>query len=142
MTSNEHTTKVGVGVMIFREGKVLLGKRKSIFGQGEYCFPGGHLEYGESFEHAVLREAQEETGLVITELRFEYLANNMHYDKHYIQIAYSAVCSVGEPQCLEPDKCEGWDWYPVDALPTPLFRFTNDIVVHIAHGRPQSVYDL
>ncbi len=37
--------KVGVGVMILKDGKVLLTKRKGSHGAGMYSFPGGHLEY-------------------------------------------------------------------------------------------------
>ncbi|HOF50487.1 MAG TPA: hypothetical protein PLH22_02295 [Candidatus Colwellbacteria bacterium] len=33
--------RVGIGVMIFKNGKVLLGKRKGSHGEGEYAFPGG-----------------------------------------------------------------------------------------------------
>ena len=145
MTSTDTSqliTKVGVGVMIFRGETILLGKRKNSFGAGEYCFPGGHLEYGESFEDAVRREVMEETGIHIEELRFEYVANNVYYDKHFIQIAYSAKWSSGEPECLEPEKCDGWGWYKLDALPEPLFRFSGDIVSHIMCGRPQQMYDI
>jgi 8-oxo-dGTP diphosphatase len=41
--------KVGVGIMILKNGKILLGKRKGSHGEGEFAFPGGHLEYMESF---------------------------------------------------------------------------------------------
>jgi 8-oxo-dGTP diphosphatase len=38
-------TKIGIGVMVFKDGKVLMARRKGSHGQGEYAFPGGHLEY-------------------------------------------------------------------------------------------------
>lgn len=44
---NDKITKVGVAVMILKDGKVLLSKRRGSHGEGEYSFPGGHLElYG------------------------------------------------------------------------------------------------
>ena len=50
--------KVGVGVMIFKNGKVLLGKRKGSHGEGEFALPGGHLEYMEGFANCASREVQ------------------------------------------------------------------------------------
>ena len=41
--------KTGIAVMIMKDGKVLLGKRKGAHGAGEFAFPGGKLEWGESF---------------------------------------------------------------------------------------------
>ncbi len=41
----EHITKVGVGVMVFKDGKVLMTKRQGSHGAGEHSFPGGHLDY-------------------------------------------------------------------------------------------------
>lgn len=58
-------TKVGIGVMIWKDGKVLLGKRKGSHGEGTYAFPGGHMEYMESFTDCVKRELEEECGLKI-----------------------------------------------------------------------------
>ncbi|MCX5774664.1 MAG: NUDIX domain-containing protein [Fusobacteria bacterium] len=42
--------KVGVGILIIKEDKVLFGKRENAYGDGAWSFPGGHLEFNESFE--------------------------------------------------------------------------------------------
>jgi 8-oxo-dGTP diphosphatase len=42
--------KVGIGVIVYRKGKILIGKRLSHHGAGTWEIPGGHLEFGESFE--------------------------------------------------------------------------------------------
>lgn len=70
--------KVGVGVFVMRNGQVLIGKRKGAHGEGEYSFPGGHLEYMESFEGCARRETQEETGIEIQNIRFQFLLNRSH----------------------------------------------------------------
>ncbi len=115
--------KVGVAVMIFKNGKILLGKRKGSHGSGEYAFPGGHLEYMESFVNCAIRETKEETGIEIKNIRFQFLANITDYaPKHYVHIGLIADWESGDPQILEPDKAELWDWYELDNLPDPLFK--------------------
>lgn len=115
--------KVGVGVMILKEGKVLLGKRKGSHGEGEFAFPGGHLEYMESFIDCARREVTEECGLGIDNIRFLFLANVVKYSpKHYIHIGLIADWENGEPKVLEPEKTEGWQWYKIGALPKPMFE--------------------
>ncbi len=118
----EHKPKVGVGVMIVEDGKVLLGKRKGSHGAGEYSFPGGHLEHMESFEDCARRETKEECGIEIKNIRFQFLSNVTKYaPKHYVHIGVIADRKSGEPQALEPDKFEFWDWYDVNNLPEPMF---------------------
>lgn len=114
--------RVGVGVMILKEGKILLGKRKVAHGTGSYAFAGGHLEYMESFEECALREIAEECGLKVKHLRFQYLANlKLYAPKQYVHIGMIAEWESGEPQNLEPERSEDWAWYPLDALPSPVF---------------------
>ena len=69
MGNIEQKPKAGVGIMVLKDGKVLLGKRKGSHGEGEYAFPGGHLEYMESFEDCAKREVREECGVEIENLR-------------------------------------------------------------------------
>ncbi len=120
----EQKPKVGVGVMIFKDGKVLLTRRKGSHGEGEYSFPGGHLEYLESFEDCAIRETKEECGLEIQNIRFLYLTNVQKYaPKHYVHIGFVADWKSGEPQILESDKAEEWRWYDMNEIPEPLFEF-------------------
>jgi len=114
--------RVGVGVMVLKEGKALMGKRKSAHGAGEYAWPGGHMEHMESFEACAKREVREETGLEIKNIRFLRLLNfKDHAPKHYVDIALVAEWESGEAKVMEPEKCESWGWYELDNLPKPLF---------------------
>lgn len=109
--------------MILKDGKVLLGKRKGSHGEGEFAFPGGHLEYMESFADCARREVNEECGVEMGNIRFQFLANVTKYaPKHYTHIGLVADWKSGEPQVLEPDKYESWSWYDTDNLPQPLFE--------------------
>lgn len=119
----EERPRVGVGVMILKDGKVLLGKRKGQgVGAGHYAWPGGHLEYMESFEECARREVLEETGMEIQNVRFCRLVNFKEYaPKHYVDIGLIADWKSGEPRVTEPDKVEEWKWYDLDAVPEPLF---------------------
>jgi len=47
--------------------------------RGEWSFPGGHLEYMESFEDCAKRETREECGIEITNIRFQFLSNVIKY---------------------------------------------------------------
>lgn len=126
----ENRPKVGVGAMVFKDGKVLLGKRKgSSHGSGEYSFPGGHLEYMESFKECVERETREETGIEIQNINFALLFNQQEYaPKHFVMIGFTAEWKSGDLQTLEPEKFESWDWYELDKLPTPLFIPTERLI--------------
>ena len=82
--------KVGVGVMIMKEGKVLLGKRMGAHGTGEYAWPGGHMEHMESFEECAKREVLEGTGMEIENVRFLRLLNLKTMPIHYVDIGLVA----------------------------------------------------
>jgi 8-oxo-dGTP diphosphatase len=56
---------VGVGAVIVHEGRVVLIQRGKEPLKGRWVIPGGTVELGESLQEAVVREVQEETGLVV-----------------------------------------------------------------------------
>lgn len=59
------TPCVGVGAVVVHGGRVLLVKRGRPPLAGEWSIPGGVLEVGETLRQAAVREAREETGLVV-----------------------------------------------------------------------------
>jgi 8-oxo-dGTP diphosphatase len=119
----EKLPKVGMGVMIFKGDRVLMQRRRNSHGDGEYAFPGGHLEFGESFVHCVKRETLEEAGIKIKNIKFLYLANLTKYPgKHYVQVGMIANWQSGKPEHIEKDKGEEWGWYKLNKLPRPFFK--------------------
>src|ERR1700722_3521456 len=56
---------VGIGSIIIEDDRVLLVKRAHPPIQGQWSIPGGVLEVGELVREAAIREAREETGLIV-----------------------------------------------------------------------------
>jgi 8-oxo-dGTP diphosphatase len=119
----EGRTQVGVGVLVLRRGRVLLGQRLGSHGAQSWAPPGGHLEFGESVDACARREVMEETGLTLGALvSGPYTVDAFpEVGRHYVTLFVVALESFGEPERREPAKCAGWAWYPWDALPAPLF---------------------
>lgn len=114
---------VGVGVLVLREGRVLLGQRKGSHGAGTWALPGGHLEFGETVAQCAVREVLEETGLRIDAVTPAPYTNDVFETegKHYVTLFVTARSAAGEPVVCEPDKCSEWQWFHWSDLPAPLF---------------------
>lgn len=115
--------RVGVGVIVVRDGLVLLGERVGSHGAGTWALPGGNLDFGETVAHCAARELREETGLTLTGVRQAAFTENVFAEsgRHYVTLFVEAVGVTGTPALLEPDKCRGWAWYAWDAFPAPVF---------------------
>ncbi len=119
----DNRPKVGVAACIIKDNKVLLGKRKGAHGAGSWSFPGGHLEFNESWEECAARETLEETGIKIKNIRFGTVTNDIFKEegKHYVTIFMLAELDCGEVKIMEPEKYEKWEWFDWSDLPQPLF---------------------
>lgn len=113
--------KIGVNVFVFKDGKLLLGKRIGKTGYGTWCLPGGHFEWGETLVGAAARELEEETSIQSEDLQFLHLVNEPRQDTHYVHIDFLAKNWHGEPKVMEPDKFAEWNWFDLNDLPDPIF---------------------
>jgi len=123
--------RVGVGVIVRdKSDRILLGKRKGSHGAGEWSLPGGHLEFGESFEDCCAREVKEETNLDVRNAQFKTLTNDIFEKEglHYITLFFEVDLIRGTPVVLERDKCECWQWCFPHSLPEPLFLPLRNIL--------------
>lgn len=123
--SDEHpNVRVGIGVFVLKDGKFLMQQRQGSHGVGTWSLPGGHLEFGESFEDTARREVKEEADIEITNVRFAAVTNDLfsNENKHYATIWMVSDWKSGEVKNMEPEKCTAQAWHTLDDLPSPLFR--------------------
>ena len=126
---NKPKVGIGFGVMLFKERKILLGKRNDdsnkadseLHGEGTWTMPGGKLEFGESFEDGAKREVYEETGLQLNELKIICVNNDKNEYAHFVTIGLFSDKFSGEPKVMEPDEIVEWQWFTLDNLPTSLY---------------------
>ncbi len=134
--SENRIVRVGVGLWVLNDqGKVLLGKRLSKHGTGTWAPPGGHLEFGESIQLCASRELFEETGLRIPLGTIEPFAttNDIFYgeEKHYVTVHCRTKIDAGLANAItvkEKNKCETWQWFDLNKLPSPLFLSAQNLL--------------
>lgn len=121
---------VGVGVLVVRDGLVLLGKRLGAHGAGTWAGPGGKLEFGESVEECARRELFEETGLELGPVTAGPYSNDRFPEtgQQHVTLFVIARETRGTPVNKEPDKCEGWQWFRWNELPAPLFAPVTTLI--------------
>ena len=62
--------KIGVvGVLVRGDRLLVIRRSQSVRAPGRYCFPGGGMEPGETEEQTLVRELQEELGVVVRPIR-------------------------------------------------------------------------
>ncbi len=142
---------IGFGVMMLKEGKVLLGQRHTdpakadseLHGEGTWTMPGGKLEFGEGFEQGAVRELLEETGMAIQESDLELISlnNDIVPTAHFVTVGLLCKCEPGsavyeqEPQVMEPDEITQWKWFSLDELPVPMFKPSEKVLNNYKAGK-------
>ena len=114
--------QVGVGVIFVRDERVFLAKRQGSHGEATWASAGGHLELGETLEECARREAMEEVGVAVGDLRFLCVSNILAYGKHYVDVEFVGEIGNQEPRLAEPEAFSEFGWFPLEDLPQPLFE--------------------
>ncbi|MBU7015155.1 MAG: NUDIX hydrolase [Theionarchaea archaeon] len=113
----EKRIAVAVDGVVIEGGRILLIRRGKDPFRGFWALPGGFVEYGESTEHAVVREVEEETGLLcrIERLLGVYSAPDRDPRGHVISVAY--VLSVKEEKPTPGDDSAAATWFSAAEVP-------------------------
>lgn len=114
--------RVGCGVAILRDRKLLLIRRARPPEAGCWSLPGGKVDLWERTEDAARREIAEEVGVELGALDLLCVVDHVTPEEHahWVSPTFLANGFEGEPTLLEPDKHTGLGWFPLDALPSPL----------------------
>jgi ADP-ribose pyrophosphatase YjhB (NUDIX family) len=120
----------GVGVVVSRRGKVLMGRRLSAHGFGTWSFPGGKPRPSESPRMCALRELREETGIEAADPRpVGVTVDGFRESGDVFRTTFVRVdAGADAPVACEPAKTAAWEWFDWRWLPQPLFAPVASLV--------------
>jgi len=108
-------------------GKVLILKRSDdSCSAGEWCLPGGSIEYGQTAIDAMIREVREETSLICNEVKFLFYLDSLpggNLVYHFVNLFFLCVTSG---QVLLNHESSDYTWIGPGDLNKYKIAFRND----------------
>ena len=130
-------------LVLILEGRVLLSRRfQTGYEDGKYSLVAGHLDGGETFREAMVREAKEETAIDVLpeDMRVVHMmhrycsADNDPLVRERIDAFVTAERWGGIPKIMEPEKCDDLRWCPLEDLPENTIPYVRVALEHIRDG--------
>jgi 8-oxo-dGTP diphosphatase len=124
---------VGVGAIIIEDSRVLLVKRAHPPLQAQWSIPGGVLEIGEMIREAAVREAREETGLVVEPEDllgvYDRILRDIEERVQYHYVLIDFLCRRIGGELLAASDAAEVRWFKRDELPElNLAEDTIDVI--------------
>ena len=133
----------GFGVILEKDGKILLGLRHSdpdkadstFRSAGEWSLPGGKLEWGETLETGAVREVLEETGITIKNPQVISVHNCKNEHAHFLTVGLLTHEWVGEAKVMEPEQMVKWQWFDLNSLPAERYFPSFEVIANYTQGK-------
>ena len=126
----------------YSDTQILLHRRENTgFQDGKWDIAGsGHVDKNETAMSATIRECKEELGISvnINDLEFAHLSHRLSSDRTYYDIYFIVTAYSGIPTIMEPGKCSGLEWFPIDNLPADMIDCRKQDVQNYLNNRPYS----
>ena len=117
---------MGVGGVVVIDGRVVLIRRGKEPLRGRWVIPGGTVELGETLQDALVREMQEETGLLVRPREVVLVFDRIQregpsVEYHYVIIDYACEYVSGELKAgsdadevalVAPEELDGYNLPP------------------------------
>lgn len=138
MGKHQPTAILASYLVLKHDGKVLLAKRHNTgYCDGQWGLPAGHVEAGETFTQALVREMQEELGigLAVNDLHLVHVNHRKAEDRsERVNAFFVAESWSGEVGNREPEKCSAVEWFPMEQLPEMVIPYIRETLEHIGKG--------
>lgn len=124
-------------IIFNNEGKFLMLLRGSNteIEPNKWCLPGGHVDEGESFEQACIREVLEETNLVVDSVNLRLVRNESDFEIRYF------ACFLDQDQLhiLDADEHKGLKWVDKKELKELDCIFDlKEVLLELLYGEQQT----
>jgi len=132
-----------VNVILIKNNSVLLVHRSNTgWMDGFWALPGGNLDHGETPFNAIIRETDEELGILLREDKLEFVHILHHQQDTSYKIGFYFACSkwYGEPVNNEPDKHSHVSWHALDALPENILLTSLQALENYRQGQAYSEF--
>lgn len=132
-------------LILIRDGETLLLRRFNTgFQDGNYGLVAGHLDGDESFRDAMVREAQEEAGIVVDkeDLNIVHIMHRSKIDTtgERIDLFLTTEKWEGEIKNMEPEKCDELSWFPLNNLPANTIPYIREVLENIQNKKIYSEF--
>jgi len=128
-------------IILVKNNKILLSRRLNTgYMDGKYGLVAGHVEKNEGFTKAIIREANEEAGIILkpNDLKLVYLMNRCEPQNNQknpglrerVDVFFTAKKWQGEIKNLEPNKCDDLSWFPLNKLPKNIIPYIKFVILN------------
>ena len=114
-------------ILIKNENVLLIRRSNTGFEDGKYTLIAGHVEAGESFTQALVREAHEEANIILRpeHLKAVHIMHRKYTNEERIGVFLQATEWKNEPCIMEPHKHDDLRWISLKNLPSNMSSYVK-----------------
>lgn len=135
--AEEHRPHSASYLILKKEEKFLLVERYNTgYKDGKYSLVSGHVDEGENFKQAMVREAEEEVGIKLEKehLKTTNVIHRRSEGRTYVDIFFLASEWEGQPENMEPEKCSDLSWFTKEELPDNTIDYVEHVIDDLNTG--------
>lgn len=134
MVEERHKIIPASYLVLIKNNRILLQRRFNTgYEDGKYSVVAGHVDKGETFTEAIIREVKEEAGITLQaeDLSVVHVMNRNIQDNERIDIFYITEKWTGNIENKEPNKCDDLSWFDLDDMPDNVIPYIKEAINYI-----------
>lgn len=136
---SEHFIAAYSLILLKKDNLILLLKRSATnnFAPNHYSLPGGRVEKNETFRQALVREMDEELGIIIQESHLNFVHSFYRKGTENELVAFIFECDQWQGDIInkEPQKHSQFQWVEITNLPSSMLAAHKGALSHIANNK-------
>jgi len=131
MTKERFKITPAVYLVLMKDNKILLSRRYNTgYFDNYYSFPAGHLDGRETLKQAMVRETNEEIGVLLdaNDLELIHVMNRKIPDNERVDFFFTAKKWEGQPEIMETDRCDDLAWFEFNNLPENIIPYIKQAI--------------